>query len=136
MSRDELEASVRAGSFVAEDTLEVLPTEQVVEGTHREVNLMKGFRVFEEVPRSEAASISSLKAATRSARMLRKASGDTRGLVYTRTRSRLSCSACSLHCSMFAESGRKRANRKERQTVRNGLRGPHHDVSMSTSHTS
>ena len=56
-SRDEFEAAVRAASQVEKDTLEVLPTEQVVGGMRRELDLMKGFSPeYEAVPRAEATS--------------------------------------------------------------------------------
>ena len=53
ISRTEFESIVRNGSYFDEDTLEDLPTEEVVEGVNRELDLMKSFPVYQAVPRSE-----------------------------------------------------------------------------------
>ena len=53
ISRTEFESIVRNGSYFDEDTLEDLPTEEVVEGVNRELDLMKSFPENQAVPRSE-----------------------------------------------------------------------------------
>ena len=53
ISRTVFEAIVRDGFHVEEDTLEDLPTEEVVEGVNRELDLMKSFPVYPAVPRAE-----------------------------------------------------------------------------------
>ena len=53
VSRTGFESTVREGSYVEEDTLEDLPTEDVVESMNREPDLMKGFPVYRAVPRAE-----------------------------------------------------------------------------------
>ena len=53
ISRTEFESIVRDGFSLEEDTLEDLPTEEVVVGVNRELDLMKGFPVYQAVPRAE-----------------------------------------------------------------------------------
>ena len=48
-----LEISRTEFESIEEDTLEDLPTEEVVEGVNRELDLMKSFPVYQAVPRSE-----------------------------------------------------------------------------------
>ena len=53
ISRTEFESFVRDFFHFEEDTLEELPTEEVVEGVNRELDLMKSFPVYQAVPRAE-----------------------------------------------------------------------------------
>ena len=53
ISRTGFESIVRYGFYFAEDTLEDLPTEEVVEGVHRELDLMKSFPAHQPLPRAE-----------------------------------------------------------------------------------
>ena len=53
ISMSEFESIVRDGSYVEEDTLEDLPTGEVVESVHRELDLMKSFPMYQAVPRAE-----------------------------------------------------------------------------------
>ena len=53
VSRTDTESTVTNGSCVEEDTREDLPTEEVAEGIHRELDLMKSFLVYQAVPRAE-----------------------------------------------------------------------------------
>ena len=54
VGRTEFESIVRDGFYdFEEDTLEDLPTEEVVEGVNCELGLMKSFPVYQAVPRSK-----------------------------------------------------------------------------------
>ena len=53
ISRSDFDAIIRDGSYVEEDTFEDLPTEEVVEGVNRELDLMKSLPVNQAVPRAE-----------------------------------------------------------------------------------
>ena len=53
VSRAEFESTVRKGSCLQEDTLEDFSTEEVLEGMHRELDLMKSFPMHLPVPRVE-----------------------------------------------------------------------------------
>ena len=52
-SKAEFESTVREASCVEEDPLQDLPTEEVVEGMNRELDLMESFPVHRAVSRAE-----------------------------------------------------------------------------------
>ena len=53
MSRTDFESTVREGSYGEEDTLEDFPTNEVVEGGNRELDVINSFLAYQAFPRVE-----------------------------------------------------------------------------------
>ena len=51
--RADFDSLIQDGSDVEEDTFEDFPTEEVVDGVNRELDLMESFPVYQAFPRAE-----------------------------------------------------------------------------------